>query len=441
MTPSLAFTGERFLPSCAGEIAYEHWHRYAFARAFARGRRVLDLACGEGYGTALLARAGGRVLGVDLSQAAVAHAASTYHDLAQCSFLAAPCDRLPLADGSFDLIVSFETIEHVDAATQQRMIAEFARLLAPGGLLIISSPNRATYSDSTGYHNEFHVHELYRPELAALLTPFFPAQRWFGQKIQSFSALWAEDAPGNTFQALEISGETPRDYRGPEPLYFVLLLARSPADLPRELPELSLFLDEPESLHASHSGAQRELIELGERFSAERSRLEALVAAREGALADRDAALAHLESLKAQAEGVVVERDAQLAGANGHILHLEGLVAEREHLVEERDAQLAALQEVLREEQQAHAQLVVELRDSLQAKFELNETLQGIEAERAKLVREVNEQVQRLADREKEVGECYRRIADLQATVLYRQSFRWWLRLPLARMKMALRQT
>ena len=48
------FTGERFLPSCSGEIAYEHWHRYAFARRFVQGKRVLDAACGEGYGTALL---------------------------------------------------------------------------------------------------------------------------------------------------------------------------------------------------------------------------------------------------------------------------------------------------------------------------------------------------------------------------------------------------
>ena len=58
MSDTLPFTGERFTPECEREIAYEHWHRYAFARSLARGRRVLDAACGEGYGSALLARAG-----------------------------------------------------------------------------------------------------------------------------------------------------------------------------------------------------------------------------------------------------------------------------------------------------------------------------------------------------------------------------------------------
>src|SRR6266403_4168752 len=70
----IPFTGERFLPGCAGEIAYEHWHRYAFARRFATGKRVLDAACGEGYGTALLSKVASAVVGVDIDAATVAHA-------------------------------------------------------------------------------------------------------------------------------------------------------------------------------------------------------------------------------------------------------------------------------------------------------------------------------------------------------------------------------
>ena len=72
MTDSLPFTGERFTPECVREIWYEHWHRYAFARHLARSKRVLDAACGEGYGSAMLAPVAASVLGVDISHDAVA---------------------------------------------------------------------------------------------------------------------------------------------------------------------------------------------------------------------------------------------------------------------------------------------------------------------------------------------------------------------------------
>ena len=89
---------------------------------------------------------------------------------------------------SFDLVVSFETLEHVEA--QDRMLAGFARVLAPDGLLIISSPDRRTYSDVAGFRNEHHVRELYRDELEALLAKHFPAHRLLGQKLLFQSAIW-----------------------------------------------------------------------------------------------------------------------------------------------------------------------------------------------------------------------------------------------------------
>ena len=72
MADDLKFTGERFVPGIEGEIVYEHVHRYAFARRYAAGRRVLDVACGEGYGSAMLARAAREVVGVDIDAATVA---------------------------------------------------------------------------------------------------------------------------------------------------------------------------------------------------------------------------------------------------------------------------------------------------------------------------------------------------------------------------------
>ena len=164
-TPSpspAAFTGERFLPSCSGEIAYEHWHRYAFARRFAHGKRVLDAACGEGYGTALLGAVAASVIGVDIDLATIAQARATYGEGTRVRFVATSCTGLPIPSASFDLVVSFETIEHLSGEEQPDMLAEFARVLAPDGVLIISSPNRRLYSDARNYVNPHHVQELYR---------------------------------------------------------------------------------------------------------------------------------------------------------------------------------------------------------------------------------------------------------------------------------------
>ena len=81
--PALDFTGERFTPECVREIWYEHWHRYVFARQLAKGKRVLDAACGEGYGSALLADVAASVVGADISDQAIAHARSRYGDRAE----------------------------------------------------------------------------------------------------------------------------------------------------------------------------------------------------------------------------------------------------------------------------------------------------------------------------------------------------------------------
>ncbi len=268
----LEFTGERFTPECVREIWYEHWHRYVFARAFAQGRRVLDAACGEGYGSAMLAASAASVLGVDIAESAVAHARQRYAQHANLRFEQGDCTALSCADAQFDLIVSFETLEHV--AAQQELIAGFARVLAPGGLLIVSSPDKRTYSEKSGFRNEFHVRELYREELLALLQPYFPFVRLYGQKLLFQSAIWTLDGSAGEAQVATSRQGEPQAGFEYDPLYYIAVCGREP--LPAELPQLALFGDTEEAVYAHYNHEIRKNMSAGRRIAELEAELAAL---------------------------------------------------------------------------------------------------------------------------------------------------------------------
>ncbi len=286
MSNDLEFTGERFTPECVREIWYEHFHRYAFACPAARGRRVLDAACGEGYGSSLLARFAQSVQGVDIDPLAVAHARARYAHETNLRFEigdATALDTLP--DASFDLITSFETLEHVEA--QERMLAGFRRLLAPRGVLLVSSPDKAQYSDAAGHTNPFHVRELYRDEFETLLAARFPARQLFAQKLLFQGALWRVDGGGARFASscMDAGDEQPQPGLGYPPLYYVAACAADEASLGAlELPDLHLFGDRAESVYAHYNREVGRVIEAGH------------------ALVDRDARIAELEARCARLE-------------------------------------------------------------------------------------------------------------------------------------------
>src|SRR5690606_8739897 len=224
-TKPMDFTGERFTPECVREIRYEHWHRYAFALELVRGKRVLDAACGEGYGSNLLADVAGHVVGVDISDAAIEHARGRYGDRGNLEFHSGDAAQLEFPDKSFDVVVSFETLEHLLA--QEALVAGFARVLADDGILLISSPDKHTYSEVAGFRNEFHVRELYREELLDLLRPHFNGIRLYGQKLLFQSMLWTLDGSGEgvAMQTVDVDGKVSSglDYA---PLYFIAVCAK-----------------------------------------------------------------------------------------------------------------------------------------------------------------------------------------------------------------------
>lgn len=221
----MAFTGERFMPEVAGQIAFEHLHRYHYAAQFCAGKRVLDVACGEGYGSRIMALTAQSVVGVDISPEAVAHARGRYGS-DTLRFVEASAASLPLEDGSFDVVVSFETIEHHDQ--HEEMLSEIRRVLRPGGMLVISSPNRQYYSIEPGYSNPYHVKELFREELVALIGKHFANQQVYSQRVVHGSLMVVDG--GSSFDSILGSGPETCEWSPglSRPLYDLVVASDSP---------------------------------------------------------------------------------------------------------------------------------------------------------------------------------------------------------------------
>jgi SAM-dependent methyltransferase len=169
---------ERIIPdeTEAGVVAL-HLKRYRFAEPWCRGREVLDAACGAGYGSAALAGAAKRVLGVDLDPDAVAYARSRY-TAPNLDFAVMDLAALTLDDASFDVVCTFEAIEHVP--DREAVLAEVARVLRPDGTFLASTPRADLTTDRPD--NPFHTVEYAPADFECLLGRFFERVELYGQR-------------------------------------------------------------------------------------------------------------------------------------------------------------------------------------------------------------------------------------------------------------------
>jgi ubiquinone/menaquinone biosynthesis C-methylase UbiE len=202
---SLPFSGERYVPELlSAKISYEHWHRYIFAQQFCTNKTVLDIACGEGYGTAFLSTAATAIKGVDISEEAIAHAENTYGK-SNIQFITGSATELPFEDASFDTVVSFETIEHLDASGQQRFISEVKRVLKETGVFLVSTPNKQVYSDQPAYSNPYHCKEFYEDEFYDFLKVTFSDVRLYYQQIFCSSMIQQKHKPATKIEYLHLT--------------------------------------------------------------------------------------------------------------------------------------------------------------------------------------------------------------------------------------------
>ncbi|MCK5212100.1 class I SAM-dependent methyltransferase [Candidatus Parcubacteria bacterium] len=177
---------ERVIPNFKDYTFQRHWERYKFACPFTKGKKVLSVACGTGYGEHYFASKGkaGQVLGLDYSQEAIEYANNKYKHPNLSYMNMDARDLSSLESSSFDLVVSFETIEHLDK--DKKFLSELKRLCRPGGKIILSTPNKA-YSYRSAIKKKplasFHIREYRENEFKRLISEFFDSFELYGQKI------------------------------------------------------------------------------------------------------------------------------------------------------------------------------------------------------------------------------------------------------------------
>ncbi len=217
------FTGERVIPGQVDvDLLNEHLARYTFAARLARGKRVLDAGCGAGYGSAEMAHVAQTVIGIDSAAEAVEFARENYR-LPNLQFEQASCTSLPHQDSSFDLVVGFEVIEHLE--NWRDFLREVRRVLAPNGQFIVSTPNKAYYTESRGADgaNPFHVHEFDFEEFRGELKAIFPYVSLYLENHVAGMTFQPHE-PGNTVEVRVDAGDpAPHDSH-----FFVAVCAHRP---------------------------------------------------------------------------------------------------------------------------------------------------------------------------------------------------------------------
>jgi len=261
----LEFTGERFTPECVREIWYEHYHRYAFAKRLVAGKDILDAACGEGYGSHMMVKKAKSVTGLDIDSNTIKHAQNRYKS-DNLTYIEGSCSALPFESNSFDVVTSFETLEHLEH--QQQMLAEFNRVLKSDGILIISTPDKKYYSDATGFVNEFHVKELYKNEFKQLLNSYWSQQIWYSQAMTFNSVMEKLDSNEMVYATDILNKETLEvDKTILKPMYYMVIAAQANIKIP-ELSDLHIFADKQQSVYEHYNEMIREYISVAEKYKA-----------------------------------------------------------------------------------------------------------------------------------------------------------------------------
>jgi SAM-dependent methyltransferase len=329
------FTGERVIPGQVEEDLWaEHIARYAFAARLATAKRVLDLGCGTGYGTAELARFATEAVGVDVSAEAIEYAKAHYRS---ARFIEVSALDLPFADQSVDLVTAFELIEHLSDAR---------------ALLTEAGPN------------PFHQHEFEYAEFRALLEEYFPhVEVWLQDRMESF-AFYPPGAPGAAEAHILRSAEDPSTAN-----FFVAVCSQEP------LPPLEPYVYIPSAANL--------LREREQHIRKLQANVEALEHALEETLESRNALLSRQKELEAD----ILDKTRWAQNLAGELDGAQRRVVELQEQFARQQAEAAAALENLHADLREKTAWALELQEQLNAKAqELAETVKLLDQAEATVV-------------------------------------------------------
>ncbi len=217
------WTGERLETFIYSRDTIEHLHRYCIVNSYIENKIVLDIACGEGYGSNIISRKASFVYGVDIDEMTIQNAKKKYLQ-SNLEYKIGNATNIPFEDNTFDVVVSFETIEHHDK--HDEMIAEIKRVLKPEGIIIISTPDKLFYTDKPKYNNKYHVKELYKNEFSNLISKYFSKSQLLTQQYTNGISIIQDES-----ENLELSFFT-GDYTSVcqkviDPMYLILIAGDS----------------------------------------------------------------------------------------------------------------------------------------------------------------------------------------------------------------------
>lgn len=401
---STEFTGERVIPGQVDvDLWNEHLSRYAFAARLARRKRVLDIGCGAGYGSAELSQTAGSVVGIDIAADAVGYAADHYQR-PNLTFQVAGAAELPFPDASFDLVVAFEVIEHL--RDWERLIAEARRVLTPSGQFVVSTPNKAYYAETrrlTG-PNPFHEHEFEFEEFKTALEQHFPHTLLFTENHADsivFRPIGGQPAPAAD---VRLEGA---DAKVDEAHFFIAVCAGQP------MTGAPAFLYVPTAANVLRE-RERHI-----------QRLESELATKDGWLKESQDKHAALVELHDQQTLELKSRNEWALGLNQE---LQSAAARIQELQDELTAEQTAARAAIEGYEAEVARLEAERVQALQWGNDLTAELDAARAEHAKAVAALNQAEALVEERTKWAQSLDAEIANLRAQL---ESIRGskWLRL------------